>query len=198
MAFKAAYCTSMETCHKQSTTVIQGFTRVHLVATHASHKSHSQNSHVSRTTPIGISTPHSSHSQPSSSSSSFSSARQLLSSWRCRSSASRPPKRRQHLRQGIEPVRSKLGDGTTTDQHSPTLIAGYGQDTDLKLPDGGGYSQFMILVMFAPGGSAMGSGGNYQGYLATEVSTASLLPGLGDHIVDVARGAYHTLVIRGA
>eukprot|EP01046_Picozoa_sp_COSAG06_P039459 COSAG06_NODE_4667_length_4051_cov_24.705466_4_plen_191_part_00 len=181
----------METCHKQSTTVIhlEGFTRVHLVATHASHKSHSQNSHVSRTTPIGISTPHSSHSQPSSSSSSFSSARQLLSSWRCRSSASRPPKRRQHLRQGIEPVRSKLGDGTTTDQHSPTLIAGYDQDTGLKLPDGGGYSQFMILVMFTPGGSAIGSGGNYPSTVSpdSEVKSSQVQLVRGRMMVRVVR-----------
>ena len=93
----------------------------------------------------------------------------------------------------------QLGDGTTTDRLSPVRIEGYGADTAMRLPPGGNQAFTMFVV--AADGTAMGSGRNQYGRLGNggtdDVVTAGAIPELGGGIVEVARGYYHTLVLKG-
>ena len=93
----------------------------------------------------------------------------------------------------------QLGDGTTTDRLSPVRIEGYGADTAMRLPPGGAAAVTMFVV--AADGTAMGSGRNNVGQLGnggrSDVLTAGALPELGGGIVEIARGEYHTLVLKG-
>ena len=94
----------------------------------------------------------------------------------------------------------QLGDGTTTGRSSPVQISGYdGADTGMRLPLGGSDASTMIVVM--PDGTAMGSGRNDYGQLGnggtSNVVTAGAIPELGGGIVEIARGKYHTLVLKG-
>ena len=93
----------------------------------------------------------------------------------------------------------QLGDGTTTDRLSPVRIDGYGADTAMRLPLGGNKATTMFIV--AADGTAMGSGYNYHGQLGNggtdDVVTAGAIPELGGGVVEIARGYYHTLVLKG-
>ena len=93
----------------------------------------------------------------------------------------------------------QLGDGTTTDRLSPVRIEGYGADTAMRLPPGGNRASTMFVV--TADGTAMGSGGNWEGQLGNggrvDVLTAGAIPELGGGIVEIARGEYHTLVLKG-
>ena len=93
----------------------------------------------------------------------------------------------------------QLGDGTTTNRHSPVRIEGYGADTAMRLPPGGARALTMFVV--AADGTAMGSGRNSYGQLGnggtSSVLTAGAIPELGGGIVEIARGEYHTLVLKG-
>ena len=95
--------------------------------------------------------------------------------------------------------RRQLGDGTTTGRLSPVRIEGYGADTAMRLPPGGVYTGTMFVV--AADGTAMGSGYNNDGQLGNggtdDVLTAGAIPELGGGIVEIARGYYHTLVLKG-
>ena len=107
-----------------------------------------------------------------------------------------------------------LGDGTTRRRLSPVRIEGYGADTAMRLPPGGNQAWHMFVV--AADGTAMGSGGNWYGQLGNgescrewhssvssictdspDVVTAGAIPELGGGIVEIARGQYHTLVLKG-
>ena len=92
----------------------------------------------------------------------------------------------------------RLGDGTTTDRNSPVRIEGYGADTAMRLPPGGARANHMFVV--AADGTAMGSGRNTWGQLGNGdnslVRTAGAIPELGGGIVEIARGWYHTLVLK--
>ena len=92
----------------------------------------------------------------------------------------------------------QLGDGTTTDRLSPVRIEGYGADTAMRLPPGGAAAVTMFVV--AADGTAMGSGYNYRGMLGNggtgSVVTAGAIPELGGGVVEVARGYFHTLVLK--
>ena len=91
----------------------------------------------------------------------------------------------------------QLGDGTTTDRLSPVRIEGYGADTAMRLPSGVA-AETMFVV--AADGTAMGSGSNQYGRLGNGGSimrTAGAIPELGGGIVEVVRGWYHTLVLKG-
>ena len=81
----------------------------------------------------------------------------------------------------------QLGDGTRTNRLSPVRIEGYGADTTMRLPPGRGSSTMFVV---AADGTAMGSGSGYG-------STAGAIPELGGGIVEIARGKYHTLVLKG-
>ena len=92
-------------------------------------------------------------------------------------------------------------------------IEGYGADTAMRLPPGGAQAQTMFVV--AADGTAMGSGDNNYGQLgngesstgcdwqglncesSADVLTAGAIPELGGGIVEIARGRYHTLVLKG-
>ena len=93
----------------------------------------------------------------------------------------------------------QLGDGATTDRHSPVRIEGYGADTAMRLPPGGAGAWTMFVVM--ADGTAMGSGYNQFGQLGNggtdAVATAGAIPELGGGIVQIARGSDHTLVLKG-
>ena len=93
----------------------------------------------------------------------------------------------------------QLGDGTTTGRLSPVRIEGYGADTAMRLPPGGVAAYTMFVVM--ADGTAMGSGWNSNGQLGNggtdNVVTAGAIPELGGGIVEIARGTYHTLVLKG-
>ena len=67
------------------------------------------------------------------------------------------------------------------------------------LPPGGALAHTMFVV--AADGTAMGSGWNSNGELGNggtdDVLTAGAIPELGGGIVEIARGGYHTLVLKG-
>ena len=92
----------------------------------------------------------------------------------------------------------QLGDGTTEPRLRPVRIEGFGADVAFKLPDGGVRSLNMFVLQ--PDGGAMGSGANERGQMGTgdtgSVATATALPGLGERIVQIARGESHTLVLK--
>ena len=94
----------------------------------------------------------------------------------------------------------QLGDGTSTDRHSPVRIEGYGADTAMRLPPGGAAELYTMFVVAADG-TAMGSGYNNNGQLGnggtSNVLTAGVIPELGGGIVEIARGSDHTLVLKG-
>ena len=92
----------------------------------------------------------------------------------------------------------QLGDGTTTDRPSPVRITSYGADTGMRLPSGGSTAETVFVVM--ANGTAMGSGSNYDGQMATDgwsVETAVAISELGGGITQIARGSKHTLVLKG-
>ena len=102
----------------------------------------------------------------------------------------------------------QLGDGcvedsrpprTECDRLSPVRIEGYGADTAMRLPPGGASGSTMFVV--AADGTAMGSGQNMHGQLGNGgtdgVLTAGAITELGGGIVEIARGQYHTLVLKG-
>lgn len=93
----------------------------------------------------------------------------------------------------------QLGDGTTTDRHSPVRIDGYGADTGMRLALGGTRASTMFVV--ATNGTAIGNGHNDYGQLGNgetgSLLTAGAIPELGGGIVEVARGLKHTLVLKG-
>ena len=88
---------------------------------------------------------------------------------------------------------------------SPVRVEGYGADTAMRLPPGGGAGSvsYGVNTMFvvAADGTAMGSGYNRNGQLGNggtdNVVTAGAIPELGGGIVEVARGERHTLVLKG-
>ena len=86
---------------------------------------------------------------------------------------------------------------------SPMRIEGYGADTAMRLPPGGAVTGARAPTMFvvAADDTAMGSGANYDGQLGNggtdTVLTAGAIPELGGGIVEIARGFYHTLVLKG-
>ena len=94
----------------------------------------------------------------------------------------------------------QLGDGTETTRLSPVRIEGYGADTAMRLPPGG-VSAYYTMFVVAADGTAMGSGANSYGKLgnggASTVLTAGAIPELGGGVVAVARGDWHTLVLKG-
>ena len=102
----------------------------------------------------------------------------------------------------------QLGDGTSTDRLSPVRIEGYGADTAMRLPPGGGAGGgadgVNTMFVVAADGTAMGSGHNRYGQLGNGESgsgvgvlTAAAIPELGGGIVEIARGFLHTLVLKG-
>ena len=96
-------------------------------------------------------------------------------------------------------AQGQLGAGTSTARLSPVRIEGYGADTAMRLPPGGTNAVTMFVV--AADGTAMGSGRNWDGQLGNggtdNVLTAGAIPELGGGIVEIARGQYHTLVLKG-
>ena len=95
----------------------------------------------------------------------------------------------------------ELGDGSTTDRHSPVAIGGLGADPGAKLAHGGGDSCHMIVI--APDGTARGTGNNEHtqlgGGLSNPLTTPAPLAALGEGIVDAYRGEFFTVLLkRGA
>ena len=92
----------------------------------------------------------------------------------------------------------QLGD-ETTNRLSPVRIEGYGADTAMRLPSGD--ANALTMFVLAADGTAMGSGRNFRGMLGNggtnNVLTAGAIPELGGGIVEIARGRYHTLVLKG-
>ena len=92
----------------------------------------------------------------------------------------------------------QLGDGTTTYRHSPVLISSLPLNPNYQL--GGGGTGVYTFVAMLPDGSAVGSGRNDYGQLATgdtaNVLTAGPLPGLRAGTVATARGSGFMLLLR--
>ena len=93
----------------------------------------------------------------------------------------------------------ELGDGSTTDRHSPVAIGGLGADPGAKFAHGAAYH----MIVVAPDGTARGTGSNNHGQLggglADPLTTPAPLAALGEGIVDAYRGVYHTVLLkRGA
>ena len=84
----------------------------------------------------------------------------------------------------------ELGDGSTTERHSPVAIGGLGADPRAKLAHGGVSYGHMIVI--APDGTARGMGKNDHtqlgGGLSNPLTTPTPLAALGDGIVDAYRG----------
>ena len=94
----------------------------------------------------------------------------------------------------------ELGDGSTTDRHSPVAIGGLGADPGAKFAHG--VVPYHMIVI-APDGTARGTGNNEHtqlgGGLSNPLTTPAPLAALGEGIVDAYRGAYHTVLLgRGA
>ena len=91
----------------------------------------------------------------------------------------------------------QLGDGTTTQRTSPILVTSLPPNPNYQLGGGGNVNTFVALL---PDGSAVGSGYNNHGQLATgdtaNVLTAGPLPGLGAGNVATARGEGFMLLLK--
>ena len=89
-----------------------------------------------------------------------------------------------------------LGDGTTTERHSPVAVSGYQADPAAQLATSLGYH----MLVLQPDGTAVGWGYNTYGQVGdggtSDVQTAQDSTALGQGNVAIALGRYHTAVLK--